>query len=253
MADMSYMDPIIEIVATRARLKIIAARLCTGAIHPCAAGDMIDFGSTDPLLVDMASVGVVTLERCQDACPAGYARSLIILDTANTRLLLSDTITIRQGRDIVRVKGRLTAMARRDRPDDTGLFSRRFLQAHLERQMVVADTYSQALSIMALKPVGDRRAGENALAPLARCVQGLVGKTDFAAAVEPGTLAVSLPLTTYRGGVELARRMAARVAQEHALSGPGLTWRVIDMRAFHTAQTFLEAAPTGPFMRLQAS
>ena len=107
------MDPPIEIAATGVRLKIIAARLRTGGMRPYDAAETIDFGSTDPLLIDIASAQIETLERCRDACDAGLSRPLIILDTANTGLHLSDAITIRRDRDLSLVRGRLHAMARR--------------------------------------------------------------------------------------------------------------------------------------------
>ncbi|KJS36381.1 MAG: hypothetical protein VR74_12815 [Hyphomonas sp. BRH_c22] len=417
MSDMSYLDPPIEIAATGVRLKIIAARLRTGGMRPYEADDMIDFGSTEPLLVDIASVEVETLESCRDACLAGLSRPLVILDIANTGLNLSDAITIRRDRDIPLVKGRLNAMARRfartlefeiraqtarhfgagttvprqqtpaliflgqgsplflslqtalmergvtitsaltrtatreyltsrrftaalldmtstgrdtndldtftpgewlnglpvlalidgdthlmgdvrsilsqcdeiiecqdsepgfaDRVADlskkyfagsplqpsasapasaidqsTGIFSRRFLEAHLERQMVVAGTRSDALSIMTLKLIGNQRTDAGALASLARLVQNLLRETDCPAVVDPGTIAVSLPLTTYRGGVQLAERIAMTVADRDPLSELFLSWRVVEKRAFHTAQTFLEAGLTGPFTRLEAA
>lgn len=417
MSDTSYMDPPIEIAATGTRLKIIAARLRTGGMRPYEATDIIDFHSTDPLLVDIASVGVDALESCRDACMAGLSRPLIILDVANSGLNLSDAITLRRDRDIPLIKGRLNAMARRaaralevkiraetardfgaetialgrqtpaliflgqssplflslqtaltargisltsaltrtatreyltdrrftaalldmtltDRdsrildqfaPGDwlnglpvvalidgdahqpgevrsilsqcddiiecqdsepafvdrivdlsekylvaiplqpsaatpagatdriTGIFSRRFLEMHLERQIAIADTRSEALSVMTLKLTGDQRADTDALASLARCAQNLMRETDCAAVVEPGTIAVSLPLTTYRGGVQLAKRIAITIAEEDRLAELVLNWRVVEKRAFHTAQTFLEAGLTGPFMRLEAA
>ena len=417
MSDMSYLDPPIEIAATGVRLKIIAARMRTGGMRPYVAADMIDFGSTDPLLVDIASVEVETLESCRDACLAGLSRPLVILDIANTGLNLSDAITIRRDRDIPLVKGRLNAMARRiaralefeiraetarhfgaattvprqetpaliflgqgsplflslqtalmvrgvtitsaltraatreyltsrrftaalldmtstgrdtndldtftpgewlnglpvlalidgdthllsdvrsilsqcdeiiecqdsepgfaDRVADvskkyfagsplqptlsaptsaidrsTGIFSRRFLEAHLERQMLVADTRSDALSIMTLKLIGNQRTDAGALASLARLVQNMMRETDCPAVVEPGTIAVSLPLTTYLGGVQLAERIAMTIADRDPLSELVLSWRVVEKRAFHTAQTFLEAGLTGPFTRLEAA
>jgi len=417
MSDTSYMDPAIEIAATGTRQKIIAARLRTGGMRPYEATDVIDFRSTDPLLVDIASVGVEVLESCREACMADLSRPLVILDVADTGLNLSDAITLRRDRDIPLIKGRLNAMARRaaralefkiraetardfgaetiahspqrpaliflgqssplllslktaltargisltsvltraatreyltDRrftaalldmtstgrdstsldqftPDEwlnglpvvaligghihqpgdvrsilsqcddivecqdsepaftdrivdlsekyqaatplqpsattpagaidriTGIFSRRFLDAHLERQIVVADTRSEALSVMTLKLTGDQRADTDALASLARYVQNLMRETDCAAVVEPGTIAVSLPLTTYRGGVQLAKRIAITISEEHRLAELVLNWRVVEKRAFHTAQTFLEAGLTGPFMRLEAA
>jgi GGDEF domain-containing protein len=135
----------------------------------------------------------------------------------------------------------------------TGLFSRRFLEAHLERQMAIADNRCDALSIMTLKLTGNPRTVPSALASLAQCVQNLMRETDCAAVVEPGTIAVSLPLTPYRGGVHLANRIALAVSEQDLLIELILNWRVVEKRACHTAQSFLEAGLTGPFMRLDAA
>ena len=46
---------------------------------------------------------------------------------------------------------------------------------------------------------------------------------------------------------------ATTIAEDDRLAELVLNWRVVEKRAFHTSQTFLEAGLTGPFMRLEAA
>ena len=419
MPDLTYMDPPIEVAATGVRFKIVAARLRSGGMRPYASGDRVDFEASDPLLIDLASVSKATLQACRKACIRGLSRRLIILDTADAGLFLSDALTVRRDRDLGMLKGRLSAMARREarsmevairaetaqafgivpsaelpdqvpellylgqcspmflslqnalrakgvsvtaalsrnmasdylstrrfsaalvdmisasdsgahlpdrtepgewlnglpilaliqgdsrRPDDahdllshadeiiecqdsepdvvkriallarkyqalrparptgpvsrgvwddaTGLFSSAFLEAHLERQIGVSNQRTDALSVMTLKLFGEHRSDARLLDTLAKCLGPLLRETDCAAIVETGTIAVSMPLTSYHGAVQLSKRIAEAIAQVDELAGLTLNWRVVEKRNIHTAKALLEASLSGPFMRLDAA
>jgi two-component system cell cycle response regulator PopA len=419
MPDLTYMDPPIEVAATGVRFKIVAARLRSGGMRPYASGDAVDFDASDPLLIDLASVSKAVLETCHKACLRGLTRRLIILDTADAGLFLSDALTVRRDRDLGMLKGRLSAMARREArsmevairaetaqafgivasvaspdeapellylgqsspiflslenalraggvsvtaalscnmasdylstrrfsaalvdmtsasecsallsggsgpgemlnglpilalvdgdnrpPDDaqdllshadeiiecqdpepdvvkriaflarkyqalrparpmasitrgvgddmTGLYSSAFLAAHLERQIDVANQRADALSVMTLKLVGEHRSDVRLLDRLATCLGPLLRETDCAAVVETGTIAVSMPLTSYHGAVQLSKRIAEAIAEVDELASLTLNWRVVEKRNFHTAKALLEAALSGPFMRLDAA
>uniref|UniRef100_UPI0030F4EC99 hypothetical protein n=1 Tax=Hyphomonas sp. TaxID=87 RepID=UPI0030F4EC99 len=146
-----------------------------------------------------------------------------------------------------------SSITRGVRDDATGLFSSAFLVAHLERQMLVSDQRADALSVMTLKLVGARRADAQALAAFASCLAPLLRETDCAAIVETGTIAVSMPMTPYRGGIRLANRIAEAVLDAPDLAGIALNWRVVEKRSSHTAKDLLETALSGPFMRLDAA
>lgn len=419
MPDLTYMDPPIEVAATGVRFKIVAARLRSGGMRPYASGDRVDFEASDPLLIDLASVSKDVLQACRKACLRGLSRRLIILDTAEAGLFLSDVLTVRRDRDLVMLKGRLSAMARREarsmeveiraetaqafgivpsaaspdmvpellylgqsspmflslqnalrakgvsvtaalsrnmasdylstrrfsaalvdmisasdsgahlpdrtepgewlnglpilaliqgdsrRPDDahdllshadeiierqdsepdvvkrieslsrkyqalrparptgpvtrgvcddaTGLFSSAFLEAHLERQIDVSNQRAEALSVMTLKLAGEHRSDVRLLERLATCLGPLLRETDCAAVVETGTIAVSMPLTSYHGAVQLSKRIAEAIAEMDELAGLTLNWRVVEKRNVHTAKALLEASLSGPFMRLDAA
>ena len=419
MSDMSYLDPPIEIAATSPRLESIVSRMRSSGMRPYAASEPLDFNSTDPLLVDIASVSRTALEHCARAGMMGLSRPMIILDVADAGLNLSDVITLRRDRDLAMLKGRLAALARREArntevairaetarkfgmnplvsapdappeliyvgegsplflslqgalksrgvsltaaisqstvrdylssrrfaaalydltsedaldaayaggaPDGdmlssvpvfalvngngqaseamqsiqahadeviecqdpaadvanrietlawkyyatrpispttalastardlaTGLFSRRFLESHLERQIYAADRRTEPLSLVTLKLTGERRTDRQIIKAFAVCLQPLLRETDCAAALSAGIFGISLPATPYRGGARLATRIAAHVSEQPSLSDVVLSWRVVEKRAYHSAKTFLDAGLSGPFMRLEAA
>jgi two-component system cell cycle response regulator PopA len=419
MSDMSYLDPPIEIAATSPRLEMILARMRSTGMRPYPASEPPDFNSTGPLLVDIASVTRTTLEHCARACAAGLSRPMVILDVADAGLDLTDVITLRRDRDLAMLKGRLSALARRQArnmevsiraatarefgitppitardaapeliyvgegspiflslqgalksrglsltaaissstardylssrrfaaalfdltSDDaletayiegppsgdllsnvpifalvngdsqtseamksiqahadeiiecqnqaplvasrieilarrysamrpitlstdlppaardlaTGLFSRRFLESHLERQIAVADQRAEPLSLVLLKLTGERRTDRKVLKAMAECLHPLLRDTDCAAALSAGILGISLPTTPYRGGATLATRIATHVSEAEVLADVVLSWRVVEKRAHHSAKTFLDSGLQGPFMRLEAA
>ena len=145
------------------------------------------------------------------------------------------------------------ALASTARDLATGLFSRRFLEAHLERQISAADKRGEPLSLVTLKLRGERRTDRKILKALAGCLQPLLRETDCAAALSAGILGISLPATPYRGGARLATRFATHVAEQSELSDVVLSWRVVEKRAYHSAKTLLDDGLAGPFMRLEAA
>lgn len=137
--------------------------------------------------------------------------------------------------------------------DSTGLFSSAFLEAHLGRQIEVSNQRADALSVMTLKLVGAHRNDARLLDGLANCLAPLLRETDCAAVVETGTIAVSMPLTSYHGAVQLSKRIAEAIAGVDELASLALNWRVVEKRNSHTAKALLEAGLSGPFMRLDAA
>ncbi len=114
MSDLSFLDPPIEIAATRPRLDMLLSRLKGFGLRAYPANPPIDFTAPEPLLIDLESVDKATLERCAKACMAGHTRQLILLDPSDSGITISDAIVIRRDRDLTILKARLAAMARRD-------------------------------------------------------------------------------------------------------------------------------------------
>ncbi len=131
----------------------------------------------------------------------------------------------------------------------TGLFSKRFFEAHLARQMTVAEARAETLSLLTLKLDGPLAGLRETQRLFADNMRPLLRETDCPALLSPGQFAVSLPSTPYRGGAHLSERIAEAATRTKALSDVRLLWRIVEKRAYHTPQTFLGACLTGPYMR----
>ncbi len=131
----------------------------------------------------------------------------------------------------------------------TGLFSRRFFEAHLSRQMTVSQARGETLSLLTLKLDGPRAALRETQRLFADMIRPLLRETDCPAILSPAQFAVSMPSTTYRGGAHLSERIAETAARTKDLADVRLLWRIVEKRAYHTPQTFLGACLTGPYMR----
>lgn len=109
----------------------------------------------------------------------------------------------------------------------TGLVSREYLESHLEAQIAQADQYATPLSVVAftIPQNGDIRS-------VALIIKSLLRDTDLAARLDSRHICISLPETSYRGAVVLARRIEDS-------AGNTMTWRAIERRQFHTLKTLL--------------
>ncbi len=137
----------------------------------------------------------------------------------------------------------------------TGWFTRRFFEAHLGRQLLACDQSAQPLSLLALRlrsEVRDADAARDTLPRLAGIVGGTLRQTDCGARYDWTTLAVTLRNTPYSA----AAKMAARVAQAGGAvlpDGVSIQWRVVERRAYHTADALISAAMAGPYSRILAA
>ena len=136
----------------------------------------------------------------------------------------------------------------------TGFFSRRFMESHLEKQMQIANERAEPLSVYTLKipqlSGGDfsglhKRIGDTILCMLRR--------TDCPAALGGGYIAISLPMTPYRGGTVMGERIASAVSNIPGLGAASISWRIVEKRAYHTATTLLGAGLAGPYAKVVAA
>lgn len=109
----------------------------------------------------------------------------------------------------------------------TGLVSREYLESHLEAQMEQADVLATALSVVAFS-----LAASDDIRAIATTIKSLLRDTDLAARLDANHICITLPETSYRGAVILARRI------EEAI-GRTMTWRAIERRQFHTLKTLI--------------
>lgn len=129
----------------------------------------------------------------------------------------------------------------------SGLFSRGFLEAHLPRQMQVAQEQAEALSLLTLRLDIETAHSLETQRHTGDVIRRQIRDTDCAALAQPGVFVLSLPATPYRGGVRLAERIDEALSR--AGDPPGLSWRVTERRSYHTPQTLLSTALIGPFVR----
>lgn len=132
----------------------------------------------------------------------------------------------------------------------TGFFRQSFLEAHLARQMAVSAEREEPLSMLTLR---FERCDASSWKAVCDLVRRRLRDTDCPAVLSQGVLGISMPTTPFRGAARLAERIAAAVANDPALSDVLPSWRVVEKRAYHTAQTLLGAGQSGPFMRASAA
>jgi len=131
----------------------------------------------------------------------------------------------------------------------TGLFNRRFMEAHIGRQMEVSTQRADPLSVLTFRMDPGIAASIPAQKEFADIIRSQIRDADCPALLQPGTFAISLPATPYRGGVRLADRISEFAARHAPLTGSGFGWRVIEKRAYHSPETLLGAGITGPMLR----
>lgn len=120
----------------------------------------------------------------------------------------------------------------------SGLATRAFLEAHLETQMEDAETRGERLCLIALG--AETQANQRGLA---KVIQPMLRETDLAARLDTDHICISMPATTYRGAVALARRIEASADSD-------ITWRVVERRRFHTLKTLLGGLTAKPHVSL---
>jgi GGDEF domain-containing protein len=134
----------------------------------------------------------------------------------------------------------------------TGFFNRRFFENHLNRQIESASDTGAPLSLLSLQLDPGVAGSRPVQAALARIIRPMIRDTDVPALLQPGTIGIALPMTPYRGGARLAARLASAMAREIELRGVQVASRIVEKRAYHTAETFLASALIGPFARVPA-
>jgi GGDEF domain-containing protein len=131
----------------------------------------------------------------------------------------------------------------------TGLFNFRFMEAHVARQMEIATQRAEALSVLTFcldPPIAQSIPAQQEFATLLR---SQIRDADCPALLRPGTYAISLPATPYRGAIRLAERIAAAVETRALGIGTRFGWRIVEKRAYHTPKTLLVTGQVGPMLR----
>jgi len=138
----------------------------------------------------------------------------------------------------------------------TRLYSRAFLDAHLPAQMQVCSELEAPLCLLSLRVNPSQPAETRAahMKTLANAVTLDLRSTDLSARSGPTDIIIALRETPYAGAVKLSRRLIRRVCDARSGSEtPDFSWRIVECRASHTAETLIEAALSGSFMRANAA
>ena len=111
MPDLSYLDPPIEVAAESPRLEMIQSRLRAGRMRPYRASTPIARNCSEPLLVDLESADPESLRILSGS---NVSRPLVILGEDTEGRTLFDALIIERDKDIPLLRGRLTALSRRN-------------------------------------------------------------------------------------------------------------------------------------------
>ncbi|MEM7766249.1 MAG: hypothetical protein AAF253_02030 [Pseudomonadota bacterium] len=138
----------------------------------------------------------------------------------------------------------------------TKLYSETFLRTHLDEQIKVCSRLEAPLCMLSLRINPSLPANQRAkqVKRLASIVTGDLRVTDLAARAGATEIIITLRETPYAGAVKLARRLVARVQQACTPTGaPDFSWRIAECRATQTADTLIQSALSGAFMRVAAA
>ncbi|MEM1035983.1 MAG: hypothetical protein AAGI14_04400 [Pseudomonadota bacterium] len=114
------------------------------------------------------------------------------------------------------------------RDSATGLFSKGFLETHLEVQIKAADQTGQPLTVIGIELNNHLRGTKSTAANVLKELRA----TDLAARYSARHIVVSLPATAYSGAIQIARRL-----QDECQMISNVT--VLERRQFHTAPSLL--------------
>lgn len=144
----------------------------------------------------------------------------------------------------------------------TGLFSRKFFDVHLPRQMRATDLREAPVTLLTLRlrSKDDDHAARGAIPELAEIIKPLIRETDCAARLDSTTIAISMPDAPYAGAVKAAEKIITALGGDRLGMvgsplpfGGTLGWRAVERRKYHDAQKLIKSATNGPFSRIRAA
>ena len=144
----------------------------------------------------------------------------------------------------------------------TGLFSRKFFDVHLPRQMQSTDIREAPLTLLTLRlrSKDDDHSARGALPDLAEIIKPLIRETDCAARLDSTTIAISMPDSPYAAAVRIAEKIITALGGERLGMvgsplpfGGTLGWRAVERRKYHDAEKLINSATNGPFSRIRAA
>ncbi|MEM7004496.1 MAG: hypothetical protein AAF498_01335 [Pseudomonadota bacterium] len=151
-----------------------------------------------------------------------------------------------------KIFGHHAAMPLRPRQSDsprvhdrlTGLFTREFIEHHLERQMIETESVFLPLSFMTLtaSSVGDENAEARRNLPLiAKTVDRLLRQTDVAARLNWTSIGFSLRRTAYIDAARIAARCDIALSDHGFSENIQFSWKICEKRSTHTAKSLIDS------------
>ena len=273
-------------LALQSAIKATEINLTAALSYPTAC-DYLEKNRFSAVLIDLSETsdnGVRLLERAnQDTRIAGLPVYACVRDSetlspraraslANATEILSPAATPKDTAERIITLAHSRASARPVEPKSklasamsdlsTGLFSKRFLEVHLPRQMQATDIREAPLTLLTLRlrSNDDDHSARGALPDFASTLKPLLRETDCAARLDSTTIAVSMPDAPYAGAVRMAERIIAALGDERLGMvgsplpfGGTLGWRAVERRSYHDAEKLISSATNGPFSRIRAA
>lgn len=136
--------------------------------------------------------------------------------------------------------------------DETKLFSKRFLETHLSKQITISKDYGAALSVLALGDPDGHELESQDRKLLANLLMEELRETDLPSLLGHNTFVISLPATGYKGAVYISERIMMSLAQRAPHLAQRLGWRIVEARAYHDVSSILSEATSGVFQKNRA-
>ena len=259
----------------------------TAALSYATACDNLEKHRFSAVLIDLSessAQGVQLLERANlDSRIAGLPVYVCVRDEnalspraqaaiANATEVLTPGATPSDTADRVTLLAHARASARPVEPRSrlasamcdlaTGLFSRKFFDVHLPRQMQSTDIREAPLTLLTLRlrSKDDDHSARGALPELADILKPMIRETDCAARLDSTTIAISMPDAPYAGAVRMAEKIIAALGGDQLGMvgtplpfGGTLGWRAVERRKYHDADKLIASATNGPFSRIRAA
>ena len=259
----------------------------TAALSYATACDNLEKHRFSAVLIDLSessAQGVQLLERADsDARIAGLPVYVCVREEellcerakaaiANATEVITPGVTPSDTADRVTLLAHSRASARPVEPKSrlasamgdlaTGLFSRKFFDVHLPRQMQSTDLREAPLTLLTLRlrSNDDDHSARGALPGLADILKPLIRETDCAARLDSTTIAISMPDSPYAGAVRMAEKIIAALGGDQLGMvgsplpfGGTLGWRAVERRQYHDPDKLITSATNGPYARIRAA
>jgi DNA-binding response OmpR family regulator len=132
---------------------------------------------------------------------------------------------------------------------DTGLYSQRFFEVHLQNQITLSTERGDPLTLLVVCDPQHDRLTPRERSLVADTILSGVRETDLPATIDPDTFAISLPATSYKGAVHICERLFRGLDRTTPHLASRLGWRITEKRAYHDSERLLSEARSGVYQK----